>query len=187
MLAPVKSGMKTIGIWSIICILAILICPLMSLIQTQEAYAKGKKISGTSEFVTTLVQTTIPGKIPVMVITSVDKLKSTDPDWNNASIYTVAIQVDPPSLPSPASRVGDDLRFYSVITHPDGDQAFIESQGSWKEDTSVPGYRWSFERNGAFITGTGKFEGIKALWRFKGRGAYTTHKTGEWEVQYYGR
>ena len=185
MLAPAKSGAKTIGIWSIVGILAILVCPLVSLIQSQEAYAKGKKVSGTSKLVTNLISAVIPGKTPVKVTNDIFVLNSTDPAWNNATLYEVTVQIDP------APGLVGDVRIYSVITHPGGDQSFIETQGSWKGDDSVPGYTWSYEtKNGMFVGGTGKFEGISAIWKSKLRGlsygsAPLKKAIGEWEVQYY--
>ena len=62
------------------------------------------------------------------------------------------------------SEEGGDLRHYGVITHPGGDQTFVESEGSWKMDNSVAGFNWSFELSGRFVGGTGKFERIRALW-----------------------
>jgi hypothetical protein len=41
------------------------------------------------------------------------------------------------------------------------------------------------ESKGRFTRGTGKFEGIKAIWKSKGKGQYQSNIIGEWEVEYY--
>ena len=180
-MATAKSGAKTIGIWSIVGILAILVCPFVSLIQSQEAYAEEKKVSGTSKWLFGLPRSKItqPGKTPVVVNGGVYVLNSTDPTWNNASFCDVSIHIDW------TPYVGNNYKTYAVITDPGGDQAFTLSDASWKMDKSVEGLIWSAEANGTFVGGTGKFEGIKAHWKLKLKGFGQRKIIGEWEAQYY--
>jgi hypothetical protein len=176
-----KSGKKIIGIKGIVCILIISVCLLVSLIQSQKAYAETKKFSGTSKLAADLTRVTIrlSEKTPIGVRSGLYVLSSTDPAWNNASFFYVTVTIDPTGN----YGEGEDYRTYGTITHPGGDQTFFESQGSWKWDKEGGLSAWSFESNGMFIGGTGKFEGIKAIWKLKGKGMTRTEITGEWEVE----
>jgi len=134
-----KSGKKLVGIWGIVCILAISVCFLFSLIQSQKAYAETKKISGTLKLATALTNATFghAGKTRVGVLSYLYVLSSTDPAWNNASFFSASITIDP-------TGQGDDYRVYGAITHPGGDQTFIESRGSWKLEREGE-FNWSSE------------------------------------------
>jgi len=180
MLTLVKSGKKIVGIWGIVCILAISVCFLFSLIQSQEAYAEKKKVSGTSKLATTPCPLIKADLFPsncnstVRVEGRLYVLSSTDPAWNNASFFYVFVTVEP-------IRDKNDYKSYAVITHPGGDQTFIESDGSWERKGD---WNWAFESYGRFVGGTGEFEHIRALWKFKGKGRFHTKVIGEWEVEY---
>ena len=181
MLTLVKSGKKIVGIWGIVCILAISACFLFSLIQSQEAYAEKKKVSGTSKLATTRPSPLINADLipsncnsTVRVEGRLHVLNSTDPAWNNASLFCVFVTVEP-------IRDKNDYKSYAVITHPGGDQTFIESDGSWERNEY---WNWAFESYGRFVGGTGEFEWIRALWKFKGKGSWHTKVIGEWEVEY---
>ena len=180
MIATEKSGKKIIGIRGIVCILVIMACLLVSVIQSQKAYAEAKKISGTSKMAIEPTSVTISqsGKTPIGIRSGLSVLSSTDPAWNNASFFYVTVTIDP-------SGEGDDYRTYGAITHTGGDQTFFESKGSWKWDKEGGAFAWLFESNGMFTGGTGKFEGIKAIWKLKGKGQGNTEITGEWEVEFF--
>jgi len=181
MMATAKSGKKTIGIMGIVCILAISVCLMISTIQIQESYAETKTVSGTFKLAYNLAKNHIINpdtKCTVLVTNRLFTLNSTESIWNNASYYYVSTEMD-------FTMVGGDSKIYAVITHPGGDQTFIESEGTWKFGSLEGGYNWSFESNGKFIGGTGKFKGIKALWKFKGKGKEDKEIIGEWEVKHY--
>ena len=146
------------------------------LIQGQEAYGETKKISGTSKTIARLAQTPIaiadsPAKGLLIVFHSV--LSSADPDWNDARFFYV-------EYAESMKEWGD--RGYGVITHPGGDQTFIEFVGKL---TSTAGSESTGEWEGVFIGGTGKFKDIKARWLLKWKRIMTEGRVSEWEVEYY--
>jgi len=69
---------------------------------------------------------------------------SADQDWNNAHFFYVAFS-------EPTKEY--DHKGYGTITHPGGDQTFIEFVG--KMVSSVPGTLGACESKGVFIDGTG--------------------------------
>ena len=91
-----KNGNNMSGIWRIACILAIWACFLLLVIQSPEAYAETKKVTGTSKLAYHLEQVTISssGKTPVRITNRLYTLNSADPDWDNASFYYIAIGMD---------------------------------------------------------------------------------------------
>ena len=175
-MTKVKSGKKNIGISTILRILFISVCFVVMLIQIQEACAEKKKISGTYKWLLRLSNAKIP------VTDSTEKgyiaahnsvLKSTDPEWNNARLFSVQYTV---------SLKESIYRGFGVITHPGGDQTFIEFQ----DKLTFSGSDEAGEMEGAFTGGTGKFEGIRARWRLKWIWKRMTGgKVGEWEVEYF--
>jgi hypothetical protein len=189
MMTVEKSDKKIVSIWDIICILTILVCFLFSPIQRQKAYAETKKISGTFTFkilnALTNIKLSYPGKTPVGISSWHYLLSSTDPAWNNASLFCVNVTIDPISTINPYAEGGHDYKTYGVITHPGGDQAFFESKGAWKMEKEGVSDFLTLESKGHFIKGTGKFEGIKAIWKSKGKGQYESNITGEWEIEYF--
>jgi len=70
---------------------------LGSLLQTQEAYAGGKKVSGTAKTEAILSEVAMyPGDHPQHALTLTsrrDVLQSADPDWNNVQTHTVVYLV----------------------------------------------------------------------------------------------
>jgi hypothetical protein len=153
------------------------ICFLLSLSQSQEAYAEMKKVSGTSTGDVRLAETKIavaysPKKGRLSVYHSV--LNSADPDWNNAPFFYIVYDE--------SAKEWDD-RGYGVITHPGGDQTFIKFEGrriSYAALDEATG-----EHKGFFIGGTGKFEDIKARWLLKWTMKVGEGTVGEWAVEYF--
>lgn len=104
----------------------IVLCFFLSLIQSQEAYAEMKKVSGTYEVITRLldVKTSYDQTI-VRLVNDRFMYSSSDPDWDKAKSFSVRYLINP-------TGEGNDYRGCSAITHPNGDQTFIEYTGSWK-------------------------------------------------------
>ena len=171
-----KSGRKTIGIWAIVCIMVISVFIIMSLIHPQEAYAEEKKISGTLKGLPRLASTQIfigDSKTKGFLYVNRSELSSPDPDWNNARIFYILYS-------EPTKEY--DLKGYGVITHPSGDQTFIEFVD---KITSTSGADAVIERKGFFIGGTGKFEGIRARWLVKVKDKMSERLAGAWQVEYF--
>jgi hypothetical protein len=159
----------------------IVICFLFSQIQSQEAYAEMKKVSGTSKtfdrlsrsripFYNTTVKDYINGYLRVYHAV----LNSADPDWNNARLFYILYDES-------AKEWGD--RGYGVITHPSGDQAFIKFKS--REITITGGSEMTGEWEGFFIGGTGKFKDIKARWLSKWKWTVREGEVAEWKVEYF--
>lgn len=167
---------NTIIIWAIVCTLAISVCLMGSLIHPQEVYAGEKSISGTYKGLKRLAQSRIPvaepkGQGKVRARNSV--LRSADPDWNNAGFFEVTLD---------KSILEETQMGYGVITHPGGDQTFIEYEGKL---TSHSGAESTGEKKGFFIGGTGKFKGIRARWLLKWSFKMGGDMEGEWKVEYF--
>ena len=172
MMVIAKSGRKTIGIWAIVFTLVILTCFLMSLTQPQEAYAEKKKITGTSKGIALLSRGRIPvPKSPVKGYISAKHqvLDSADSDWNKADYFFVIYA---------ASTREWNNKGYGVITHPNGDKAFIEFEEKYDGTGSV----YTGEVKGFFLKGTGKFEGIKGSWSSNWK--RDPERVEEWQVEY---
>jgi hypothetical protein len=155
----------------------IVICFLLSLIQSQEAYAEMKKVSGTSKTIARLARARIPlADLPVKGYLRVSHsvLSSADPDWNNARFFYIEYD-------ETTKEWGE--RGYGVITHPGGDQTFIKFVGRLISVTG--GSEMTGESEGFFIGGTGKFKDIKARWLLKWKWTVTEGTMGEWEVEYF--
>ena len=153
----------------------IVICFLLSLSQSQEAYAEMKKVSGTFKGTVKLAETQIAiaditQKGPLDVFHTV--LSSADPDWNNAPFFYIRYA-------EPTKEWG--RKGYGVITHPGGDQTFIKFVS---RQLSASGSASTGEWEGFFIGGTGKFKDIRARWLLKWKFT-TTEATTEWEVEYF--
>ena len=166
---------KTICIWNVVCTLIISVLLIVSLIHPQEVYADKKKISGTFKS-QRLGRSKIPVAEPkakgyMTVRNSV--LKSANPDWNNASFFEVTLD---------KSILEQTQRGYGVITHPGGDQTFIEYEG---KVTSTSGANSTGENKGFFIGGAGKFKGIRARWLLKWSYKMGEGMAGEWKVEYF--
>jgi hypothetical protein len=168
----IKANIINRGLTSIF----LVICFLSSLIQSQEAYAEMKKVSGTSKTIARLAQTPIavagsPAKGILRVFNSV--LSSADPDWNDACFFYVEY----------AESTKDwGEKGYGVITHPGGDQTFIRFMSKL---TSTAGSESTGEWEGLFLGGSGKFKDIRARWLLKWKRIMTEGRVAEWEVEYY--
>jgi hypothetical protein len=177
MMNATEKGKKFKGIKSIcgnIFIFLIMIFLMMLLLQTREVYANGKKVSGTLKALTELSRdfiktTTLKPSYPVGELINIFGVYgSDDPEWNNATYYSVWIN--------------ENLNFtgHSIITLQGGDQIFCKVKSKVKE---VGLHDWSADNKGWFIGGTGKFKGIKGRWREKI--VYVMSKfTIEWEAEY---
>ena len=168
-------------------IIFIIICFLLSIIQSQEAYAEMKKVSGTSKHVNRLIayETYYP-QTKVRFRNNLQMFSSADPDWDKAKIFTVFYYINPITVYyhiNPTGE-GDDYKGCAAITYANGDQAFIMYDGSWKWVLPRDGFRWTSETKGIFTGGTGKFEGIKGTFTSKGKGVGRSNTTGEWEIEY---
>jgi hypothetical protein len=95
-------------------------------------------------------------------------LTSLDPAWNGAHIFSVRFS-------DPFMRQERRSHGHMVITHPNGDQTFVEYQLRWK------GLDW--ETSGHFVGGTGRFSGITGKWRVRGTPTPTSD-AGQWEAEY---
>jgi hypothetical protein len=99
-------------------------------------------------------------------------LKSDDPDWNDAQVYSVRFS-------DPEMRQNRTMRGQMIVTHTNGDRTFLEYEFTWKGG----GLDTEFELNGRFVGGTGKFRGITGQWRERGTSTMT-EDTSEWEIEY---
>ena len=145
-------------------------------IQTPEAYAERKKVSGTHKVITQLARVNIPcfgpgAWVPLWAWHSM--LNSDDPDWNNVQRFY--FQYDDVSKER-------QFRGFGVNTHPNGDQTFFQYKGK-REPIGTGPYDYTWEIEGFFIKGTGKFEEIKGSIMAKGKTSMA-EKTWEWVVEY---
>ncbi|UCE51136.1 MAG: hypothetical protein JSV31_17945 [Desulfobacterales bacterium] len=175
-MTTINKSKVTIINWGLTTIF-IVICFLLSLTQSQDAYAEMKKVSGTTKAFVRLAQTHIavadtPVKGYLGVYNSV--LSSANPDWNNARFFL--FWYDEPA------KEWDD-KGYGVITHPAGDQTFIKFVG--REISAIEGSEVTAEHEGFFIEGTGKFKDIKARWLWKWKSTHSEGRMAEWKVEYF--
>jgi cold shock CspA family protein len=169
MMVPAKNGKKAIGNCAIVFIFFVMTCFIAPLTQSQDAYAGTKKVSGTYKNLIRLTSTQIPIANSNLHVYHV-LLSSSDPDWNNARFFYVEYT----EIATDYNKKG-----YGTITHPNGDQTFIEFVDKEKAIEGV----YSGKINGSFMGGTGKFKSIGAYWRVKWK--YDAMGAGffaEWEV-----
>jgi hypothetical protein len=100
-------------------------------------------------------------------------LVSEDPDWNQATVFSVRFS-------DPHGRRERKMQGHMVVTHPNGDQTFLEYDFKWKP--SVGGTS-DFELLARFVRGTGKFKGITGSWRERGQST-ASDDTSAWQVEY---
>ena len=156
----------------------IAICFLFLLIQSQEAYAEMKKVSGTSKQIAKLLaDETLYDQTKVRFVNTLKMYSSADPDQDKAKVFSAYLYINP-------TRQGDDYNGCLAITHPNGDQTFIKYVGSWKWVLPRDGYRWTSETKGVFTGGTGKFEGVKGTRTSKGKGDGRKVLGSEWKIEY---
>lgn len=176
MMIIAKSCKKPVGSRGITCVFFVMVCFIVSLTHAQEAYADKKMVSGTLKELPRLATTRIAlanSKTKGFLDVNRSVLSSLDPDWNNARLFYIFY-----SEPSKDY----DFKGYGVITHPDGDQTYIEFVS---KITSSSGADASGEKKGFFIGGTGKFEGIRARWLLKTTGSMSKDMVGEWVVEHF--
>ena len=156
----------------------IVICFLLSLIQSQEVSAEMKKVTGTSKSVERLLsaQRYYSGT-NLRFVNHLLVYNSVDPNWDNAKVFSAYYYINP-------TGQGDEFRGCLAITHSNGDQTFIEYNGSWKWVLPRDGFRWTSEMKGLFTGGTGKFEGIRGILKSNVKGNGQNTIGGEWEVEY---
>ena len=152
----------------------LVICFLLSLIQSQQTYAEMKKVTGTFKTISPMAQNHVrlidaPVKGLMNVYRSV--LSSADSDWNNARIFYIEYNES-------IKEWGD--RGYGVITHQGGDQTFIKFVS---RSLPATGSDASGEWDGVFIGGTGKFKAIKARWLLKWKNTMAEGTVVEWKVE----
>jgi hypothetical protein len=145
-------------------------------LQTQEAYAERKKVSGTCEIITKLARANIPCFGPgefVPLEAWHMALKSDDLDWNNVQRFYFQYE-----------DISKERYFrgYGVNTHSNGDQTFFQYKGS-REPIGTGPYDYTWEIEGFFIKGTGKFKGITGGVVAKGKTSMA-EKIWEWEAEY---
>ena len=156
----------------------IVTCFLLSLFQNPEAYAEMKKVTGTSKIVNNLLDYEKHyGQSKVRFVNILQIYSSAEPDWNNAKVFNACYYVD-------STHQGDDYDGCLVIMHPNGDQTFMQYEGSWNWVLPRKGYQWISDTKGRFTGGTGKFKGIRGSFKYKGKGDGKKDLGGEWVVEY---
>lgn len=159
---------------------------LVSLIQTREAQAAAKKISGTTKGFVIVSSTTMwPGDAPHHEIILqharwVDH--SDDPDCNTAQGTGVAV------IDHTAGQ--GTIRGYGVGTCPSGDQTFVASEGTLKTVKQPDGStEMTIEAKWRYTGGTGKFKGITGGGTDKTKGipgkpeSFLSEWAGEYEIK----
>ena len=160
--------------------LVVLVLLILSLIQSRETWAEGKKVSGTGKGFTVLATTTMsPGDDPKHVVTlsrNVHTLYSANPDFNNLEAQNVAI--------SDYTAGNGPTRGHGIRIHPSGDRWFVAWEGMQKTvpkpagppEITFAGKWWS-------TGGTGRFNGIKGGGTYKGE-VTPTGVEYVWEGEY---
>jgi hypothetical protein len=156
---------------------------LVSLLQTREAQAAAKKISGTSqEFVIVSSTTMWPGDVPnhEIVLQHARWVEnSDDPDCNTTQVTGVIV------IDHTAGQ--GTLRGYDVDTCPNGDQIFVAGEGTIKTAKQPDGSLVStYEGKWWYTGGTGKFKGITGGGTAKSKGIVGKPESmrAEWEGEY---
>jgi len=164
-----KGSKMTVSIWGLIGILVITAWLFVSVMQSHEAYAERKKVSGTIKSCTHLAY-----DYPEDTRFRVDLwvLSSADPDWNNALVFDVRCE-----LPTPHNLWWG----YRAITHPGGDQTFVKYEAPM-EQLGGPDIIYRIE--GSYMGGTGKFKGIGGSITIKEKRTVVEGITAEWETEY---
>jgi hypothetical protein len=141
------------------------------------AQAPAKRVSGKSAQVVRVARTEIflgndPGD-PGHLESLSRVLTSDDADWNRSRVFSTRFS-------DPHARRERHLRGHMVVTHPNGDQTFLEYEFRWKPVTAT---EQDFELTARFLRGTGKFLGISGRWRERGR-TTLLGDSSEWDVEY---
>jgi len=161
-------------------LLVVVLWLLGSLLQLQEAYAGGKKASGTGKVDAIQSQVKMyPGDHPQHEVTLTsrhDVWQSADPDWNNVQTHIV-------SYTDYNAGTGAH-RGNGVGVRPSGDKTFSAYEGMTKTVTKPDGSsEVTFEGKLWLTGGTGKFTGITGSGTYKGQ-LTKAGPTYEWEVEY---
>lgn len=103
-----------------------------------------------------------PASVEMVQEVRVDELKSTDPEWNDATLTLYEQNLSYPT--------NGTFRSYGVIATKTGDAAFIQLDGKWdvveRDNKFVEA---PFEGQGKLLGGTGKYEKISGPVTVKGR------------------
>jgi hypothetical protein len=138
--------------------------------------AETKRATGTHGSVALVARTEVflPSTLLTAQLESRSRgLISQDPDWNGATLFTT-------SFFDQAMQLERQARGHMVITHPGGDQTFLQYEISWKPVGSL---ELEWQLLGRFVRGTGKFKGITGTWRERGKST-STGDSGDWETEY---
>jgi hypothetical protein len=151
--------------WSVGRLLVVVLWLLGALLQIQEAYAAGKKVSITGKL--DAIQSRVvmaPGDNPQHEVTLTsrrDVWQSADPDWNNIQTHHV-IYAD-------VTDGTGTTRGNVVQVRPNGDKTFTAFEGMVKTVTKPDGSRAVMTEGKWWLTGgTGKFTGITGGGTYKG-------------------
>ena len=149
-----------------------------SLLQGHKSYAEMIKVSGTSAIIKSFVSLESDLKeVRIRLTNKLHLYSSADPDWDKARVFSTFFYVNP--VP--------DEDFYKgclAITHQNGDQTFVEYDGSWKWTIPKDNANWTAVDKGYFIGGTGKFDGIKGTITIKRTGKRSKIVSIEWDAEY---
>jgi len=140
------------------------------------AYAEARKVRGTTESSVIVANTLLflastldTGQLQSRSRSAISR----DPDWNQAKLFST-------SFWDPAMQLEHRARGHMVISHPGGDQTFLEYEVSWK---NVGPIEIEWQMLGRFVRGTGKFKGIIGTWRERGTST-SVGESGDWETEY---
>ena len=149
-----------------------------SIFHGTEASAEMKKVSGTSKLLKRILTSqSVFNETNVRLINNLQLYSSSDPDWDKARVFSIFFYINP-------TRDGDDYKGCLVVTHQNGDQSFVEYDGSWKWALPKDGVSWISESEGRFTGGTGKFEWISGTITIKVEGKYKSDTSATWEAEY---
>ena len=168
-MTAVKRSKMAVTIWRLVGILVIAAWLLVSVMQSHEAYAERKKVSGTIKSLTPLAHD-IPEDTHFTAGLWV--LSSADPDWDNALVFDVRCE-----LPTPHNLWWG----YQAITHPGGDQTFVKYKAPMEQ---LGGADVLYKIEGSYMGGTGKFKGIAGRITIKEKRTVVEDITVEWETEY---
>jgi len=101
----------------------------------------------------------------------VDKVTSSDPDWNDATFMLYEQSV--------ALQSSGTFRSYGIATATGGDTVLLQLSGRWDIDKQAGDAPFGAE--GKLLGGTGKFKGIAGTVAVKGKA--TTRGAGEYTVE----
>jgi hypothetical protein len=152
----------------------------VSVFQCPDAYAGGKKISGTGKVIAIVSETKIyPGdnRSHVLALSNMHEVdNSADPLFNNVQVNEV--------VASDYTAGTGTMRGYRVSTHPGGHKTFMAMEGLTKTVMKPGGPpKTTFGGKWWYTGGTGKLKGITGGGTFKGK-VTKAGVTYEWEGEY---